>query len=305
MKIYSALTDLIAHTPLLEASRLVEELQLNVRLLLKLESWNPGGSAKDRVALAMIEDAERRGVLKQGGVIIEPTSGNTGIGLAWIAAVKHYRLILTMPETMSIERRKLLNVLGAEIVLTPAQEGMSGAVKRAEELKLSIPDSVILQQFQNPVCPAIHEQTTGVEIFNDTEGRVDVLVAGVGTGGTLIGTARVLKRNIPHVHVVAVEPQKSPVLSGGTADAHGIQGIGAGFVSPNYDASLVDEVIQVTDEDAFSTMQQLIKTEGVFAGISSGAAVSAALQIAQRPQFQGASIVVVLPDTGDRYLSLF
>ena len=304
MLIHSDLTQLVGHTPLLDAQRLASANQVTSRLLLKLEALNPGGSVKDRVALYMIEDAERKGLLAPGGTIIEATSGNTGIGLAWIAQIKGYRVILTMPETMSIERQQLLRLHGAEVVLTPGNEGMDGAVRRAEVLCKEIPGAIILQQFNNEACIQAHEETTGPEILNDTEGKVDVFVAGVGTGGTLTGVARALKRFNPAIRIVAVEPQSSPVLSGGKAGAHKIQGIGAGFVPQIYDASLVDEVIQIADDEAFDVAKQLIRHEGLFVGISSGAAVSAALQVASRPEFQGATIVTLLPDTGSRYLSL-
>ena len=304
MLIHSDLTQLVGHTPLLEAQRLASANQVTSRLLLKLEALNPGGSVKDRVALYMIEDAERKGLLAPGGTIIEVTSGNTGIGLAWIAQIKGYRLILTMPETMSIERQQLLRLHGAEVVLTPGNEGMDGAVRRAESLCKEIPGAIILQQFNNEACIQAHEETTGPEILNDTEGKVDVFVAGVGTGGTLTGVARALKRFNPAIRIVAVEPQSSPVLSGGKAGTHKIQGIGAGFVPQIYDASLVDEVIQIADDEAFDMAKQLIRHEGLFVGISSGAAVSAALQVASRPEFHGATIVALLPDTGSRYLSL-
>lgn len=304
MLIHSDLTQLVGHTPLLDAQRLASANQVTSRLLLKLEALNPGGSVKDRVALYMIEDAERKGLLAPGGTIIEATSGNTGIGLAWIAQIKGYRVILTMPETMSIERQQLLRLHGAEVVLTPGNEGMDGAVRRAEVLCKEIPGAIILQQFNNEACIQAHEETTGPEILNDTEGKVDVFVAGVGTGGTLTGVARALKRFNPAIRIVAVEPQSSPVLSGGKAGAHKIQGIGAGFVPQIYDASLVDEVIQIADDEAFGMAKQLIRHEGLFVGISSGAAVSAALQVASRPELQGATIVTLLPDTGSRYLSL-
>ncbi|MBR4297620.1 MAG: cysteine synthase A [Bacteroidaceae bacterium] len=304
MLIHSDLTKLVGHTPLLEAQRLASAKQVTSRLLLKLEVLNPGGSVKDRVALYMIEDAERKGLLAPGGTIIEATSGNTGIGLAWIAQIKGYRLILTMPETMSVERQQLLRLHGAEVVLTPGNEGMAGSVRRAEALCNEIPGAVILQQFNNKACIQAHEETTGPEILSDTEGRIDVFVAGVGTGGTLTGVARALKHFNPAIRIVAVEPQASPVLSGGKAGAHKIQGIGAGFVPQIYDASLVDEVIQIADEEAFEMTKQLIQHEGLFVGISSGAAVSATLQIASRPEFHDATIVTLLPDTGSRYLSL-
>jgi cysteine synthase A len=304
MKIYPNLTTLIGSTPLLEAQRLTDAMKMNARILLKLEALNPGGSVKDRVALAMIEDAEQKGQLTAGGTIIEATSGNTGIGLAWIAKIKGYRLILTMPETMSIERQQLLRLHGAEVVLTPGNEGMAGSVKKAQDLQKAIPGAVMLRQFENDACVRAHEQTTGVEIWNDTDGKVDVVVAGVGTGGTLSGVARALKHRNPRIRIVAVEPQSSPVLSGGKSGAHGIQGIGAGFVPKIYEADLVDEVVQITDADALAGVRELMTYEGVFAGISSGAALKATLQIAQRPEFQNATIVTILPDTGSRYISV-
>lgn len=304
MKIYTNLTQLIGNTPLLHPLNLSELHHLNAQLLLKLECFNPGGSVKDRVALAMIEDAEREGKLLPGGAIIEPTSGNTGIGLAWIAKLKGYRLVLTMPETMSVERQQLLRALGAELELTSGKEGMKGAIARAQVLQSEIPGAIILQQFDNPACVTAHEEHTGKEILRDTDGRIAVFVACVGTGGTITGTARALKRENPKIKIVAVEPQSSPVLSGGTPGAHKIQGIGAGFVPQIYDAQLVDEVVQISDEDAFSCMRQLMDTEGLFVGISSGAAVAAALQICKRPEYANATIVTLLPDTGNRYVSM-
>lgn len=304
MKIFPNLTTLIGSTPLLEAQRFTATMKVNARILLKLEALNPGGSVKDRVAQAMIEDAEQKGQLTAGGTIIEATSGNTGIGLAWIAKIKGYRLILTMPETMSIERQQLLRLHGAEVVLTPGNEGMAGSVKKAQDLQKAIPGAVMLRQFENDACVRAHEQTTGVEIWNDTDGKVDVVVAGVGTGGTLSGVARALKHRNPRIRIVAVEPQSSPVLSGGKSGAHGIQGIGAGFVPKIYEADLVDEVVQITDADALAGVRELMTYEGVFAGISSGAALKATLQIAQRPEFQNATIVTILPDTGSRYISV-
>ena len=302
-KIYHSLAELIGHTPLLEISHIEKEEQLKARVLVKLESFNPGGSVKDRAALSLIETAERDGRLRPGGIIIEPTSGNTGIGLAWIAAVKGYRLVLTMPETMSIERRKLLKALGADIVLTPGSEGMGGAIRKAQELQAAHPGSFIPQQFENPANPEAHVRTTAEEIWDDTDGKVDIFVASVGTGGTLSGTARGLKAHRPDLKAVAVEPDASPVLSGGKAGPHKIQGIGAGFVPGNFDRSLVDEIIRVTDDDAIRASRRLAKSEGVLAGISSGAALHAALEIARRPGNEGKTIVAVLPDTGERYLS--
>lgn len=300
---YDRLTELIGHTPLLELHNIERAQGLQARLLVKLESFNPGGSAKDRIALAMIEAAETAGELRPGGTIIEPTSGNTGIGLAWVAAVKTYRLILTMPETMSIERRKLLKALGAEVVLTPGSEGMKGAIARAEELRDSIPGSIILGQFTNPANPEIHRRTTGEEIWNDSNGSVDIFVAGVGTGGTVSGCGRALKSHKPEVAVIAVEPASSPVLSGGKPGPHKIQGIGAGFIPRNYDAEVVDAVEDVTDAEAAEGARMLVKHEGILAGISSGAALAAALRLARRPGNKGKTIVALLPDTGERYLS--
>ena len=304
MKIVTDLTQLIGNTPLLHPLHFCKQHHITSHLLLKLECFNPGGSVKDRVALAMIEDAERGGRLMPGGTIIEPTSGNTGIGLAWIAKQKGYRLLLTMPETMSVERQNLLRVMGAEVVLTPGKEGMNGAIARAQELQRDIPGAIILQQFNNPACVAAHEAHTGVEILNDTDGRVDVFVACVGTGGTITGTARALKRANPNIRIVAVEPQASPVLSGGVPGAHKIQGIGAGFIPKIYDSGLVDEVVQIADDEAFACMRQLMDAEGLFVGISSGAAVAAAVKLAQRSEHSNASIVALLPDTGNRYVSL-
>ena len=297
------LIDLVGRTPLMELSAYSRLHGLSRPLVAKLEMFNPSGSVKARTALAMIEDAESRGVLKPGATLIEPTSGNTGIGLAMVATIKGYRLVLTMPETMSLERRNLLKALGAEIVLTPGKEGMAGSIAKAEALRDATPGAVILQQFDNPSNAAVHERTTGEEVWADTDGQVDAFVAGVGTGGTVSGVARALKRHNPSVCVVAVEPAASPVLSGGKAGPHGLQGIGANFVPGNYDAVVVDEVISVADEDAFRASRELASTEGLLAGISSGAALHAACQLAQRPDMQGKTIVVLLPDTGERYLS--
>ena len=297
------LTELLGHTPLLEVAHIEQEEGLKARLIVKLESFNPGGSVKDRVALSMISDAERSGRLKPGATIIEPTSGNTGVGLAWVSAIKGYHLILTMPETMSIERRKLLSAYGAEIVLTPGAAGMGGAIAKANELNASIEGSVILQQFDNPSNPAIHVVTTGEEIWQDTDGTVDIFVAGVGTGGTISGVAEALKKHKPSVKAFAVEPASSPVLSGGQSGPHKLQGIGAGFVPKNYHSDLVDGVIPVTDEDAFSGSRLLAHKEGVLAGISSGAAFHAALELARKAENEGKTIVALLPDTGERYLS--
>ena len=302
-KIAKQLTDLVGNTPLLELSNYNKAKGLKARLIVKLESFNPAGSVKDRVALAMIEDAEASGLLNPAATIIEPTSGNTGIGLAFVAAAKGYKLILTMPDTMSVERRNLLKALGAELVLTPGANGMKGAIARAEELKAATPGAVILQQFDNPANPAMHERTTGQEIWRDTEGVVDIFVAGVGTGGTVSGVGAALKKHNPGVKVVAVEPTDSPVLSGGAPGAHKIQEIGAGFVPKNYNPAVVDEILQVTNDDAIRAGRELAKLEGLLVGISSGAAVSAATRLALLPENVGKTIVVLLPDTGERYLS--
>ena len=302
-KIAKQLTDLVGNTPLMELSNYNKSKGLKARLIVKLESFNPAGSVKDRVALAMIEDAETSGLLKPGATIIEPTSGNTGIGLAFVAASKGYKLILTMPDTMSVERRNLLKALGAELVLTPGANGMKGAIARAEELKAATPGAVILQQFDNPANPAMHERTTGQEIWRDTEGHVDIFVAGVGTGGTVSGVGAALKKHNPAVKVVAVEPTDSPVLSGGAPGAHKIQGIGAGFVPKNYNPAVVDEILQVTNDDAIRTGRELAQKEGLLVGISSVAAVSAATRLALLPENEGKTIVALLPDTGERYLS--
>lgn len=302
-RIYENLTQLIGNTPLLEVKNIEKEEHLKARILVKIESFNPGGSVKDRIALAMIEDAEQRGRLHPGATIIEPTSGNTGIGLAWVSSVKGYKLILTMPETMSEERRKLLKALGATLVLTPGSEGMKGAIRKAEELRDATPGSVILQQFDNPANPAVHRRTTGEEIWRDTDGDIDIIVAGVGTGGTLSGSAETLKKYKPELLAVAVEPEASPVLSGGTPGPHKIQGIGAGFKPGNYKEEIVDEVIPVSDEDAIKASRLLASKEGLLAGVSSGAALAAALKLAKRPENEGKVIVAILPDTGERYLS--
>lgn len=297
------LTELIGHTPLLEVTKIEQDNNLKSKLIVKLELFNPGGSVKDRVALAMIEDAEKSGKLKPGSTLIEPTSGNTGIGLAWVSAIKGYHLILTMPETMSVERQKLLKAYGAELVLTPGATGMKGAIAKANELNASIEGSLILQQFDNPANPATHAATTGEEIWRDTDGNVDIFVAGVGTGGTVSGVAKTLKKHKPSVKVYAVEPDSSPVLSGGQSGPHKIQGIGAGFIPKNYDAEIVDKVIRVTNEDAFAASRLLAHKEGALVGISSGAAFHAALELAKEPENAGKTIVVLLPDTGERYLS--
>lgn len=302
-KIAKNLTELIGRTPLMELAEYSRKYGLKQNIIAKLEAFNPAGSVKDRVALAMIEDAEARGALKSGATIIEPTSGNTGVGLAMVATIKGYHLMLTMPETMSIERRNLLKALGAEIVLTDGLAGMAGSIAKAQELRAAIPGSVILQQFENPSNAQIHTLTTGEEIWTDTDGKVDVFVAGVGTGGTICGVARALKRHNPDVYIVAVEPESSPVLGGGVAGSHRIQGIGANFVPAIYDASVVDEVLPVPDDEAIRSGRELASTEGLLAGISSGAAVYAARLLAQRPEFADKRIVALLPDTGERYLS--
>ncbi len=303
MNIYSSVTELVGRTPLMELTRIEEKEGLGAKILAKLELFNPGGSVKDRVARAMIEDAERRGVLKPGSVIIEPTSGNTGIGLSAIAAAKGYRIIITMPETMSIERRNLMKAYGAEVVLTEGAKGMKGAIAKADELSKEIPGSFIAGQFVNPVNPEAHEKTTGVEIWEDTDGKVDIFVAGVGTGGTVTGVGRLLKSKNPGVKIVAVEPDSSPVLSGGASGPHKIQGIGAGFVPEILDTKIYDEIIRVGNDDAFAAGRLMARTEGVLVGISSGAALWAAMELAKRPESSGKNIVVLLPDTGERYLS--
>lgn len=303
MNIKNSLTELIGHTPLLALHRWAKQQQLVAEIVAKVEYFNPGGSVKDRVALSMITDAEEKGLLKPGSLIIEPTSGNTGVGLAWVASVKGYRLILTMPETMSLERRNLLKALGAELVLTPGSEGMGGAIRKAQEIQAATPGSLILQQFENPANPLAHERTTAEEIWQDTDGKIDIFVASVGTGGTLTGTARGLKKKNPNIRIVAVEPAGSPVLSGGKAGPHKIQGIGAGFIPKILDTSLIDQIIPVTDEDAMRTSRELSATEGLLVGISSGAAAFSAREIAKDEANQGKRIVVLLPDTGERYLS--
>jgi cysteine synthase A len=303
MKIYNKITDLIGKTPLLRLDNYSKANNLQTSLIAKLEYFNPGGSVKDRIAKAMIEDAENRGLINKDTVIIEPTSGNTGIGLAMVAVSKGYRIILTMPETMSVERRNLLKAYGAEIVLTEGASGMSGAIAKAQELSREIKNSFIPNQFVNPANPAAHVKTTGPEIWEDTSGKVDVLVAGVGTGGTLSGTGEYLKSKNPDIKIIAVEPYDSPVLSEGKSGMHGIQGIGAGFVPQTLNTSIYDEVITVKNEDAFRTAEQIARKEGVLVGISSGAAVWAAAQVAKRPEYKGKNIVVILPDTGERYLS--
>ncbi|MBB6673522.1 cysteine synthase A [Cohnella nanjingensis] len=302
-RIASNLTDLIGNTPLLALSRFAEGLETEANLIAKLEYFNPAGSVKDRLGFALIKDAEERGLLNRDTVIIEPTSGNTGIALAFAAAALGYRLIIALPESFSVERRKLMTALGAELVLTPATEGMTGAIRRAEELAAENPNSYIPQQFSNPANPGIHRTTTAEEIWRDTDGQVDVFVAGVGTGGTISGVGSALKARKPSVRIVAVEPFDSPVLSGGAKGMHAIQGIGAGFVPDNYDPSVVDEIFKVKNKDAFETSRALAKSEGLLVGISSGAAVYAAVQIAKQPAHKGKNIVVLLPDTGERYLS--
>ena len=303
MKVYDSVTELVGSTPLLELKKIEKEEGLGAKIYAKLELFNPGGSVKDRIAKAMIENAEKTGALKEGSVIIEPTSGNTGIGLCSIAAAKGYRIIITMPETMSVERRQLMKAYGAELVLTDGAKGMKGAIEKANELAKEIPNSFIPGQFVNPVNPATHEQTTGVEIWNDTDGTIDIFVAGVGTGGTISGTGKALKERKPSVKVVAVEPKSSPVLSEGHAGPHKIQGIGAGFVPDTLNTKIYDEIIPVENEDAFETGRRIARTEGVLVGISSGAALWAAIQLAKREENKGKTIVVLLPDTGERYLS--
>ncbi|MBQ8348542.1 MAG: cysteine synthase A [Ruminococcus sp.] len=303
MNIYKKITDLIGNTPLLKLENIEKANNLNATLLAKLEYFNPAGSVKDRVAKAMIDDAEAKGILKAGSVIIEPTSGNTGIGLASVAAARGYRLIITMPETMSVERRNLMKAYGAELVLTDGSKGMKGAIEKADELAAEIPDSFIPSQFTNPINPAAHQKTTGVEIWNDTNGKVDIFVAGVGTGGTISGVGAYLKSQNPDVKIVAVEPKSSPVLSEGVAGSHKIQGIGAGFVPEILNTDIYDEIITVEDEDAFAAGRAAARKEGVLIGISSGAALWAAIQLAKRPENEGKTIVALFPDTGERYLS--
>ena len=302
-KIAKKLTELIGNTPLLQLSNYSDNKHLLANIIVKIEAFNPAGCVKERIALSMIEDAEQRGILKPGAVIIEPTSGNTGIGLAMVAAIKGYKLILTMPETMSVERRTLLRALGAEIVLTPGVDGMKGAIAKANQLAAENENAFIPQQFDNPSNPEIHRTTTGEEIWRDTDGQVDIFVAGVGTGGTVSGVGQALKAHNPNVKIVAVEPSDSPVLSGGNPGAHKIQGIGAGFVPKNYFPSVVDEVIQVSNDNAILTARQLAQQEGLLVGISSGAAAYAATELALRPENKGKNIVALLPDTGERYLS--
>ncbi|MFD1176425.1 cysteine synthase A [Paenibacillus puldeungensis] len=302
-RIFRNLTELIGNTPLLLLSNFIEKNQVPAEIIAKLEYFNPAGSVKDRIGFAMIKDAEERGVINQDTVIIEPTSGNTGVGLAFAAAALGYKLIIALPESFSIERRKLMLALGAELVLTPANEGMAGAIKKAEELAAETPNSFIPQQFKNPANPEIHKTTTADEIWRDTDGQVDIFIAGVGTGGTISGVGEGLKQRNPSVKIIAVEPYDSPVLSGGKKGAHKIQGIGAGFVPDNFKRDVVDEILQVRNEEAYDTARQLARSEGLVVGISSGAAVFAALQIARRPENHNKKIVVLLPDTGERYLS--
>ena len=302
-KIYKGAIELVGNTPLVEVTNIEKKERLKARLLVKLEYFNPAGSVKDRVGKAMIEDAERTGRLKPGSVIIEPTSGNTGIGLAAVSAVKGYRMILTMPDTMSVERRNILKAYGAEIVLTPGEKGMSGAIEKAEELAKEIPDSFIPGQFDNPVNPRAHMESTGPEIWQDTDGQVDIFVASVGTGGTLTGTGTYLKEKNPRIKVIAVEPSTSAVLSGGSAGPHKIQGIGAGFIPKVLDTRVYDEIITVDNEAPFATAKMLARTEGLLTGISSGAALYAAIEVARRPENEGKTIVALLPDSGDRYYS--
>jgi len=302
-KIAKQLTELIGNTPMLELNNYSRRQGLDTPVIAKVEFFNPGGSVKDRIGLAMIEDAEKKGILQPGATIIEPTSGNTGVGLALVSAVKGYHLILTMPETMSIERRKLVAAYGAEVRLTPGSEGMSGAIQVAEQLRDSIPGSVILQQFENPANPAQHYATTGPEIWSQTEGKVDIFVAGVGTGGTVSGIAKYLKEQKPSVQAIAVEPKSSPVLNGGIAGPHKIQGIGANFIPKTYDADVIDEVFDVDNDDAIIAGREIARQEGLLVGISAGAALYAAIEVAKRPENKGKMVVVLLPDTGERYLS--
>lgn len=302
-KIAKQLTDLVGNTPLLELGKFSKLKGLKTPIIAKVEYFNPGGSVKDRIALAMIEDAEQKGLLKPGATIIEPTSGNTGVGLALVSAVKGYKLILTMPETMSVERRNLVKAYGATVKLTPGKDGMTGAIKAAEELRDTIPGAVILQQFENTANPRRHYETTGKEIWDQTDGKIDIIVAGVGTGGTISGIGKRLKEYNPDVKVVAVEPATSPVLNGGQSGPHKIQGIGAGFVPKTYDASVIDEVLDIDNDDAIRTGRELAREEGLLVGISSGAAAFAAAELAKRPENEGKTIVAILPDTGERYLS--
>ena len=302
-KIVKQLTDLIGNTPLVELNKFSQEKGIDTPIIAKVEFFNPGGSVKDRIAFAMIEDAEQKGLLKPGATIIEPTSGNTGVGLALVSAVKGYKLILTMPETMSIERRNLVKAYGAEVILTPGKDGMPGAIRAAEELRDNTPGSIILQQFENAANPAKHYATTGPEIWRDTDGKVDIFVAGVGTGGTISGAGKYLKEQNPNIKVIAVEPKSSPVLNGGKSGPHKIQGIGAGFVPKTYNAQVIDEVFDVENDDAILTGREIARQEGLLVGISAGTALFAAGEIARRPENKGKKVVVLLPDTGERYLS--
>lgn len=304
-KIYSKLTELVGNTPLVDVERIAKANGAQAQVVAKVEFFNPGGSVKDRIALNMIEDAERQGILKQGSTIIEPTSGNTGVGLAWISRVKGYDAIIVMPDTMSVERQNLLRAAGAKLVLTDGKQGMKGAIAEAERLRDNTPGAVILGQFVNPANPEAHEKTTAEEIWADTDGNVDVFVAGVGTGGTISGVGRALKKHNPNIRVVAVEPESSPVLSGGNPGPHKIQGIGAGFVPATYDSNAIDEILTVSNDDAIQTAKDATLYEGLIVGISSGAALWAALQLAKRPEYAGKRIVALLPDTGERYLSVF
>lgn len=303
MRIFKTASELIGRTPLMELSNIEKDEKLSANIFAKLELFNPAGSIKDRVAKAMIEDAEEKGILKEGSVIIEPTSGNTGIGLASVAAAKGYKLIITMPETMSVERRKLIASFGAELVLTDGSKGMNGAIEKAEELSREIPNSIVAGQFVNPANPKAHFDTTGPEIWEDTDGQVDILVAGVGTGGTITGIGEYLKSKNPDIKIVGIEPTDSPVLSGGKAGAHGLQGIGAGFIPEILNTEIIDEIITVSTNEAYEASRMMAKCEGVLVGISSGAALHAALLLAEKPENKGKNIVVILPDTGDRYLS--
>ena len=303
MRVYRKITDLIGGTPLLELTNYEKANELNAKIYAKLEYFNPAGSVKDRIAKAMLDDAEEKGLLKPGAVIIEPTSGNTGIGLASIAAARGYRVVLTMPETMSAERRKLLSVYGAEIVLTPGKDGMRGAIEKADEIAKSTPGSFIPAQFENPSNPAAHYETTGPELVQQTDGKLDIVVAGIGTGGTITGTARYLKKHLPQVHTVGLEPATSPLITQGKSGAHGLQGIGANFIPKNYDASVVDEVLTVTDEEAYKTAKLLARTEGILVGITSGAALAAAVRLLRMPENAEKTLVALLPDSGDRYFS--
>lgn len=301
--IRNSILELVGNTPMVELGRIEKKFGLTARILAKLESFNPGGSVKDRTALSMIEDAEKKGVLKPGSTIIEPTSGNTGVGLAWIGNLKGYKVIMTMPETMSVERQNLLRAYGAEVVLTPGVEGMNGSIAKAEKLRKEIPDAVILGQFDNPSNPKAHYCTTGEEIWHDTDGKVDIFIAGVGTGGTVSGTARKLKEYNKNLYSVAVEPAESPVLSGGSPSPHKIQGIGAGFIPANYDSAVIDKIMRISSDDAVQSARILAQEEGILAGYSSGAALSAAIKMAKLKENEGKLIVVLLPDTGERYLS--